>query len=845
MENYNVTGMSCAACVAAVEKAVCKVDGVKSCSVNLLTNSMQVEGGDKTKIIEAVSKAGYKAVPSKRDAASSKTYATPSDNTKKRLVWSVILLVALAYFSMGAMMGLKLPEFFERNKTATALLQLVLSALILVINQKFFVNGFKGMLRLAPNMDTLIALGSAAAFCYSTVSLFGMVNCLANGDSAGVEELYHSLYFDSAAMILTLITVGKLLEERSKGKTTSALNGLLKLAPQTATVVRNGQNTVIPASRLVIGDVFIVKPGESVPADGIVISGHSAVNEAALTGESVPAEKQQGSNVFAATVNTSGVLECRATKVGGDTVLSKIIDTVTNASATKAPIAKVADKVSGVFVPAVIAIALVTFCVWLALGGGFATALERGIAVLVISCPCALGLATPVAVMVSSGIGARNGILFKTAVALEETGRATTVVLDKTGTVTTGNPVVTDVVPEDGVSEAQLVAIASALEINSEHPLAKAVVSYGAQKNIPTIKITDFSAVVGSGVKGSLYGEPIFGGSFDYVSSVAKVSEKAKECYSLYSNQGKTPLFFSTKTKIFGMIAVADTVKPDSKEAVKQLKDMGINVVMLTGDNPIVAKEIASKVGIDNVAASVLPTEKASYVKAFGEFSKVIMVGDGINDAPALTEAHIGVAIGAGTDVAIDAADVVLMNSSLTDLTAAIRLSRKTLTNIHQNLFWAFFYNSLGIPLAAGVFSSLFGWQLSPVFGAAAMSISSFCVVSNALRLNLFKVKKPKGDKKIKNFSEDRIKEVILALSVEKESELPAESVEKTMHIKGMMCDHCKAKVTRALEGLDGVSKVSVDYMKGIARVTLDKNADDEALKNAVESLDYQVTEIE
>lgn len=826
MKQYYVTGMSCAACVARVEKAVNQVEGVTSCSVSLLTNSMGVEGtAAPEQIIAAVTEAGYGAsVKGEKMPENAEQDALADRETpvlKKRLWWSIGFLVVLMYVSMGHMMwGWPLPSFFDGNHVAMGLVQLLLTAAIMVINQKFFVNGFKGLWHRAPNMDALVALGSAAAFGYSTVVLFLMTDAQVKGNADAVMTYMHEFYFESAAMILALITVGKMLEARSKGKTTDALKSLMKLKPQTAVVEKDGVQSVIPIGQLKIGDVFVVKPGESIPADGIVRKGSSAVNESALTGESIPVDKAEGDSVSAATVNQSGVLYCEAVKVGEGTTLSQIIKMVSDAAATKAPIAKAADKVSGVFVPVVIGIALVTLIVWLLLGESVGFALARSISVLVISCPCALGLATPVAIMVGSGVGAKNGILFKNAVALEQTGKIKTVVLDKTGTITTGDPQITDILPAEGVAEAELLSIAAALEQHSEHPLAKAILRKAEEDGIALKDVTDFEALTGNGVTARVDGKQYFGGKRELF---AAVSEELKAQAELLAEAGKTPLYFGDKQNCFGVIAVADVVKPDSAAAIAALKREGIHVVMLTGDNPKTANAIAKQVGADEVIAGVLPQQKGEVVRRLKQHGAVMMVGDGINDAPALTEADIGAAIGAGTDVAIDAADIVLMKSSLMDVPAAIRLSKATLRNIHENLFWAFIYNTIGIPLAAGVFIPVLGWQLNPMFGAAAMSLSSFCVVTNALRLNWFKLY-GKGSDKPK-------------LQEEK-------TMEKTMKIKGMMCPHCEASVKKALEAIEGVKEAVPSHKKGVAKVTLSADVADEVLTKAVTDAGYTVVEV-
>ena len=838
MVQYNVTGMSCAACSARVEKAVSKVPGVTSCAVSLLTNSMGVEGSaSSAAIISAVQEAGYgaslkgagNAAPSASDAeAQLEDHETPK--LKRRLIWSLGFLIVLMYFSMGHMMwGWPLPAFYDGNHVAMGLTQLLLTVIIMVINQRFFISGYKSLWHRAPNMDTLVALGATAAFVYSTYALFAMTDAQVKGDSAAVMDYMMDFYFESAAMILTLITVGKMLEARSKGKTTDALKGLMKLAPKTATVIRDGAEAVIPVEQVRKDDVFAVRPGESIPVDGVVLEGSSAVNEAAITGESIPADKAPGDTVTAATVNQSGYLKCRATRVGEDTTLSQIIRMVSDAAATKAPIAKIADKVSGVFVPTVISIAAITTVVWLLLGQGVGFALARGISVLVISCPCALGLATPVAIMVGSGLGAKNGILFKTAASLEETGRIEIVALDKTGTITSGEPAVTDIIPAEGVSEAEFVTLAASLEQKSEHPLAGAVMQYAESRKIAPQEVTDFRALPGNGLTAVYGGRTLYVGSCAFIGGKLAVPDDMQAKAAALSEAGKTPLMFCDRDRLLGIIAVADIIKPDSPQAVRELQNMGIQVVMLTGDNERTAKAIGAQAGVDHVIAGVLPDGKESVIRRLMEQGKVAMVGDGINDAPALTRANIGIAIGAGTDVAIDAADVVLMKSRLSDVPAAIRLSRATLRNSHENLFWAFFYNTIGIPIAAGVFVSL-GLTLNPMLGAAAMSLSSFCVVSNALRLNLFKLHDASRDHKRKN----HIKEI------KKETT----EMEKTMKITGMMCSHCEATVKKALEAIPEVAEAKVSHEAGTAVVTLSAPVDDAVLKNAVEAKDYTVTEI-
>ena len=838
MEQYTVTGMSCAACSARVEKAVSGVEGVSSCSVNLLTNSMGVEGSASPEaIIAAVEAAGYGA--SRKGAAKASSPAAEEDALrdrdtpvlKRRLLSSLGFLLVLMYISMGhTMWGFPLPAFLNGNPVALGLMELLLAAIVMLINKKFFTSGLRGLLHGAPNMDTLVALGSGVSFAYSTVALFAMTAAVQRGDAAGAHALLHDLYFESAAMILTLITVGKMLEARSKGKTTDALKSLMRLAPQTACVERGGKEVSVPIDEVVRGDVFLVRPGESIPVDGVVLSGVSSVNEAALTGESIPVDKAAGDRVSAATVNQSGFLRCEAERVGEDTTLSKIIKMVGDAAATKAPIAKLADRVSGVFVPAVIAVALVTFAIWLLLGKAFGYALSRAIAVLVISCPCALGLATPVAIMVGNGVGAKNGILFKTAVSLEEAGKAQIVVLDKTGTVTNGEPVVTDLLPAEGVSGEELLAAALSLEKKSEHPLARAVTTYAAERGTEGREVEDFSALPGNGLRARLGGEELLGGSLAYISSLVSVPPELRERADALSEKGKTPLLFAKGGELLGVIAVADTVKDDAAEAVRELKGMGIHVVMLTGDNARTAAAIGEQVGADEVISGVLPDGKESVIRSLQQRGRVAMVGDGINDAPALTRADIGIAIGAGADVAIDAADVVLMKSRVSDIPASIRLSRATLTNIKENLFWAFFYNVVCIPLAAGAYAR-FGLTLSPMIGAAAMSLSSFCVVSNALRLNLRNIYDPGRDKAIKK-----------TLGKSDKEETP---MTKTMKIEGMMCPHCEARVKKTLEALEAVSSAEVSHVSGSAVVTLAAPVEDEVLKKAVEAQGYDVLGIE
>ena len=836
MEQYSVTGMSCAACSARVEKAVSKVEGVTSVSVSLLTNSMGVEGtASPEAVIAAVKNAGYGATlksakhESARTASDDSLKDTETPKLLARLLTSLVFLLLLMYLSMGHMMwGWPLPSFLNGNHVAMGLIQLLLCVIIMVINQRFFVNGFKSLAKRAPNMDALVALGATAAFIYSVVALFLMTDAQVKGDAAAVMAYMDEFYFESAATILTLITLGKMLEARSKGRTTDALKSLMKLAPKTAVIVQNGEEVTVPIEQVKIGDIYVVRPGENIPVDGIILEGNSAVDESTLTGESIPVDKTVGSTVSAGTLNQSGFIRCEATRVGEDTTLSQIIQMVEGAAATKAPIAKVADKVSGVFVPTVMGIALVTFIVWL-FAGQFAVgyALARAISVLVISCPCALGLATPVAVMVGNGKGARNGILFKTAASLEMTGRAQYVVLDKTGTITQGTPQVTDIIPAEGVTEEELLRLASALERKSEHPLAKAVMQRANEGGMSAEEVSDFEALPGNGLRGKLEGNILCGGNLAYIATQVTISDEIKAKSEKLAEEGKTPLFFAFGGKLLGIIAVADVIKADSPQAIKELQNMGIRVIMLTGDNERTAKAIADMVGVDEVIAGVLPDGKERVVRELKEKGKVIMVGDGINDAPALTSADIGIAIGAGTDVAIDAADVVLMKSSLGDVPAAIRLSRATLTNIHENLFWAFIYNTLGIPLAAGVFIPLLGWQMNPMFGAAAMSLSSFCVVMNALRLNLFNPHNSKRDRKVKN---KRKKE--------------KDNMKKTLKIEGMMCPHCEAHTKQALEAVDGVSLAEVSHKSGTAVVTLTKPVADETLAKAVEGAGYTVLEI-
>ena len=860
MKQYTVTGMSCAACSARVEKAVSKVDGVTSCSVSLLTNSMGVEGSaTDAQIVEAVEQAGYGASPKGTETESANGRVNNSLEQLKaaqdalvdretpklvnRLIASLIFLVVLMYFSMGHMMwGWPLPEFFNGNHVAMGLLQLLLTVAVMVINQKFFISGFKGLIHGAPNMDTLVALGSAASFGYSVYALFAMTAAQVKGDMDAVMSYMHEFYFESAAMILALITVGKMLEAHSKGKTTDALKSLMQLAPKTATVVRDGVEQEISVDAVRKGDIFVVRPGENIPVDGEIIDGTTAVNESALTGESIPVDKQKGDAVSAATVNQSGFIKCRATRVGEDTTLSQIIQMVSDAAATKAPIAKIADRVSGVFVPAVITIAIITIIAWLIAGETVGFALARGISVLVISCPCALGLATPVAIMVGNGKGAKSGILFKTAASLEATGRTQIVALDKTGTITSGEPKVTDIVPDEtffegtGKHAGALLAIAASVEAKSEHPLAKAIMERAKTDEIAVAEVTDFSAVVGNGLTATLAGKMIKAGNLAFVSKFVKVSDDMRAKAVEFSKEGKTPLFFAADDRLCGIIAVADTIKEDSPEAVRQLKNMGIRVVMLTGDNEQTANAIGKQAGVDEVIAGVLPDGKEAVIRKLKKQGRVAMVGDGINDAPALTRADMGIAIGAGSDVAIDAADVVLMKSRLIDVPAAVRLSRATLTNIHENLFWAFFYNVIGIPLAAGLWYPLLGWKLNPMFGAAAMSLSSFCVVTNALRLNLCRVYDPKHDRKAKPDRKNK---------TDKPNESEEKSMTKTMNIEGMMCCHCEARVKKALEALDAVSEAAVSHESGTAVVTLSSDISDEKLKETVEAEDYKVTSIQ
>ena len=851
MEQYTVTGMSCAACSSRVEKAVSGVPGVTACSVSLLTNSMGVEGtASSADIIKAVQDAGYGAsvkgagkegsvqAQSLEAEEALKDHETPV--LKRRLWYSVGFLIVLMYFSMGHMMwGWPLPAFFDGNHVAMGLIQLILTAIVMVINQKFFISGFKSLWHKAPNMDTLVALGSMAAFVYSTYALFAMTDAQVKGNADAVMSYMHEFYFESAAMILTLITVGKMLEARSKGKTTDALKSLMKLAPKTAVVVRDGEEVTVGIEQVQKGDVFVVRPGENIPVDGIVLEGNSAVNEAALTGESIPVDKTVGDSVSAATVNQSGFIRCEATRVGEDTTLSQIIQMVSDAAATKAPIAKVADRVSGVFVPAVITIAVITTIVWLLAGQSVGFALARGISVLVISCPCALGLATPVAIMVGNGMGAKHGIMFKTAVSLEEAGKMDIVALDKTGTITSGEPKVTDIILAEAKSEQELLALACSLEKKSEHPLARAINERAQADGITAGEVDDFVALPGNGLSGIYEGSELCGGNANFISSVAAVSDEIRAKAEKLAEAGKTPLYFSRDGQLLGIVAVADVIKEDSPRAVKELQNMGIRVVMLTGDNERTAKAIGAQAGVDEVIAGVLPEGKESVIRSLKEQGKVAMVGDGINDAPALTRADIGIAIGAGTDIAIDAADVVLMKSRLSDVPAAIRLSRATLRNIHENLFWAFFYNVIGIPLAAGIWYPLFGLKLNPMFGAAAMSLSSFCVVTNALRLNLFQMYDASKDKKKK---QSRPHDESHADHKEKKEK---SAMTKTMKIEGMMCGHCEARVKKTLEGIEGVTEAVVSHEKGTAVVTLEKEVADSVLKEAVEAQDYKVVSVQ
>ena len=833
MQQYSVGGMSCAACVSRVEKAVATVPGVESCSVSLLTNSMGIEGqASPEDIISAVKKAGYtaslKGAEQKTDNDEDLLKDKETPVLRRRLIASVGFLIVLMYVSMGhTMWGWPMPSFFDNNPVAVGLVQMILSFIVMLINKKFFINGLKGIVNKAPNMDTLVAMGSAAAFVYSTVALFAMTKVQAAGELEKAHHYIHEFYFESAAMILALITVGKMLEARSKGRTTDALKGLMKLAPKTANVIRDAKEATVPVEEVKKGDIFVIRSGENIPVDGVIIEGCCTVNESALTGESVPVDKTVGDMVSAATVSQTGYIKCEATRVGEDTTLSQIIKMVSDAAATKAPIAKVADKVSGVFVPAVIGIALVTIVIWLLTGQTIGFALARGISVLVISCPCALGLATPVAIMVGNGVGAKNGILFKTAVSLEHTGRVTTVALDKTGTITLGEPQVTDIHPCDGESAENLLQMAYSLEKLSEHPLAKAVVVRAETDGVQLKSVEDFKVHPGNGLEGSCEGSLISGGNFNFISGRTEVSQAMKAVSEQLADEGKTPLFFCRDKKLMGIVAVADVIKEDSPKAIKELQHMGIRVVMLTGDNEKTANAIGKQVGVDQVIAGVLPNGKESIIRKLKRSGSVAMVGDGINDAPALTRADIGIAIGAGTDVAIDAADVVLMKSRLSDVPAAIRLSRATLKNIHENLFWAFIYNTIGIPLAAGLFIPILGWQLNPMFGAAAMSLSSFCVVTNALRLNLINIYSPKRDRKIK-------------IRSKKESV----NMEKTITIKGMMCAHCESSVKKALEALPQIDSAEVSHVSGTAVVSLNGEIGDEVMKKAVEDKDFEVVEI-
>ena len=854
MDKFSVTGMSCAACSAHVEKAVAKVPGVTSVTVSLLTNSMNVEGtAAPSDIIQAVTQAGYGASLQGGEQNTSapvfdeealKDHETPK--LRKRLIASVVILIPLMYVSMGHMMwNWPLPSFMAGNHVAMGLYQMLLTILVMIINQKFFVSGFTSLLHKSPNMDTLVALGSGASFAYSTYALFAMTGAQMRMDMEAVMQYMDEFYFESAAMILTLITVGKMLEAYSKGKTTNALKSLMQLAPKKATILRDGEEVSVPVEQVQIGDIFVVRPGESVPVDGVIIEGNSALNESALTGESIPVDKVAGDNVSAATLNQSGFLKCRAIRVGNDTTLSQIIQMVSDAAATKAPIAKVADKVSGVFVPAVISIAIVTVIVWLLVGVDFGFALARGISVLVISCPCALGLATPVAIMVGNGVGAKNGVLFKTAVSLEETGKVDIVALDKTGTITQGEPKVTDIIPGEGITKDTLVQTALALELKSEHPLAKAIVAYGEEQQITVSAADEFQAMPGNGLSGSVSGQQVFGGNLKFISGETTISENMQRQAEELAKQGKTPLFFATEEKLFGIIAVADVIKEDSPQAISQLQNMGIEVVMLTGDNERTAETIGAQAGVDRVIAGVLPDGKERVIRELQQRGKVAMVGDGINDAPALTRADMGIAIGAGADVALDAADVVLVKSSLSDVPAAIRLSRAVLRNIHENLFWAFIYNVIGIPIAAGVWYHWFGLKLNPMFGAAAMSLSSFCVVTNALRLNFVKVYSTKRDKKKNHKKNQNQQELQIVVNTDVMAEKQeVNDMEKVIEIKGMMCGHCEAHVKKALEALEGVASAEASHEKGTAVVQLSGSVDDAALKMAVEEEGYEVTGI-
>lgn len=844
MEQYSVTGMTCAACQARVEKVVSNVPGVTDVSVSLLTNSMGVEGtATSADIVAAVEKAGYHASVKGAQMESSQGAEALADTETpkllKRLIISLIFLMPLMYLSMGHMMwNWPLPGFLNNNHVGMGLAQLLFTVIIMVINQRFFISGFTSLIHRAPNMDTLVAMGATAAFGYSTYALFAITVAQTSGNDKLVMSYMHEFYFESAAMILTLITLGKTLEAYSKGKTTDALKSLMNLAPKMATVIRNEQEMLISADQVKKGDIFLVKPGESIPVDGIVLEGNSAIDEAALTGESIPVDKAVGDTVSAATINQSGFIKCEATRVGEDTTLSQIIKMVSDAAATKAPIAKIADKVSGIFVPAVITIAIITIIGWILAGESVGFALARGISVLVISCPCALGLATPVAIMVGNGVGAKHGILFKTAVSLEEAGKVDIVALDKTGTITNGQPKVTDILPVDGISEQELLETAFSLEKKSEHPLAKAIVEYGEEKNFTVSVVDNFKAVPGNGLTGTLNEETLIGGNLLFIEKSLSISKELKHSAEQLASAGKTPLFFAKENRLLGMIAVADVIKEDSPQAIKELKAMGIHVVMLTGDNERTAKAIGEQAGVDNVIAGVLPDGKESVIQALGKKGKVTMVGDGINDAPALTRADVGIAIGAGTDVAMDAADVVLMKSKLADVPAAIRLSRGVLRNIHENLFWAFFYNTIGIPLAAGLLIPVLGWKLNPMFGAAAMSLSSFCVVTNALRLNLLNIRSTKKDKKKKNAID------VSLININNNEKKEVNEMTKTMNIKGMMCGHCEAAVKKALEALPEVASAEVSHEKGTAVVTLEKEIADDILKKTVEDKDYEVVEI-
>lgn len=844
MEQYSVTGMTCAACQARVEKVVSNVPGVTDVSVSLLTNSMGVEGtATSADIVAAVEKAGYHASVKGAQMESSQGAEALADTETpkllKRLIISLIFLMPLMYLSMGHMMwNWPLPGFLNNNHVGMGLAQLLFTVIIMVINQRFFISGFTSLIHRAPNMDTLVAMGATAAFGYSTYALFAITVAQTSGNDKLVMSYMHEFYFESAAMILTLITLGKTLEAYSKGKTTDALKSLMNLAPKMATVIRNEQEMLISADQVKKGDIFLVKPGESIPVDGIVLEGNSAIDEAALTGESIPVDKAVGDTVSAATINQSGFIKCEATRVGEDTTLSQIIKMVSDAAATKAPIAKIADKVSGIFVPAVITIAIITIIGWILAGESVGFALARGISVLVISCPCALGLATPVAIMVGNGVGAKHGILFKTAVSLEEAGKVDIVALDKTGTITNGQPKVTDILPVDGISEQELLETAFSLEKKSEHPLAKAIVEYGEEKNFTVSVVDNFKAVPGNGLTGTLNEETLIGGNLLFIEKSLSISKELKHSAEQLASAGKTPLFFAKENRLLGMIAVADVIKEDSPQAIKELKAMGIHVVMLTGDNERTAKAIGEQAGVDNVIAGVLPDGKESVIQALGKKGKVAMVGDGINDAPALTRADVGIAIGAGTDVAMDAADVVLMKSKLADVPAAIRLSRGVLRNIHENLFWVFFYNTIGIPLAAGLLIPVLGWKLNPMFGAAAMSLSSFCVVTNALRLNLLNIRSTKKDKKKKNAID------VSLININNNEKKEVNEMTKTMNIKGMMCGHCEAAVKKALEALPEVASAEVSHEKGTAVVTLEKEIADDILKKTVEDKDYEVVEI-